>query len=197
MLWIRVLAYLDRFPPQNQQIAEWSGPSTSSRALQWSPWLHRAAHLSMNPPVQLWWWGACPTVPKTKQKNSAEHTPAPVNCAATTACPAPLWPPFQTPCPRLTSQPARSLLSLVTRCPPDTAHGRGQLNSHCSPHRVRSLVGHHHCDSHPELSNPDSTAPTGPNQTSLSSESGFSIIRWRLSSHKNEKSFFIFLSSSR
>lgn len=102
---------------------------------------------------------------KQKHKNSVEHTPAPVNCAATTPCPAPLWPPSQTPCPRLTSQPARSPLSLLTRCPPDTAHGRGQLNSHCSPHRVRSLVGHHHRDFHPELSNPDPTAPTGPNQT--------------------------------
>lgn len=67
--------------------------------------------------------------------------------------PLPFGPPPRPPCPRLTSQPARSLLSLVTRCPPDTAHGRGQLNSHCSPHRVRSLVGHHRCGFHPELSN--------------------------------------------
>lgn len=140
----------------------------TSRALQWSPWLHRAAHLSMNPQSSFGGGEHALQYQKQKHKNSVEHTPAPVNCAATTPCPAPLWPPSQTPCPRLTSQPARSLLSLVTRCPPDTAHGRGQLNSHCSPHRVRSLVGHHHCDFHPELSNPDSTALTGPNQTSLS-----------------------------
>lgn len=101
---------------------------TTSQALHWSPRLHRAAHLSMNPPVQL--GGGEHALPKTKQKHT--HS-APVNCAATTSCTVPLQPPFQTSCPRLTSQPARSLLSLVTRCPPDTAHGRGQLNSHCSP----------------------------------------------------------------
>ena len=124
---------------------------------------------------------------KQKHKNSVEHTPAPVNCAATTPCPAPLWPPSHTPCPRLTSQPARSLLSLVTRCPPDTAHGRGQLNSHCSPHRVRSLVGHRHCDFHPELSNPGSTALTGPNQTSLSFYEYTTIIHGAVVKENNHR----------
>lgn len=73
--------------------------------------------------------------------------------------PLPFGPPRRPRGPRLTSQPARSLLSLVTRCPPDTAHGRGQLNSHCSPLRVRSLVGHHRCDYLIMLSRSDWTKP--------------------------------------
>ncbi|KAK5857939.1 hypothetical protein PBY51_011148 [Eleginops maclovinus] len=40
------------------------------------------------------------------------------------------------------NKPARCLRSLAPRGPPHTAPGRGQLNPHCSPHRVRSLVGH-------------------------------------------------------
>lgn len=99
---------------------------------------------------------------KHKHKISAEHNPAPVNCAASTPCTALLWLPSQTPCPQLTSQPARSLLSLVTRCPPDTACGWGQLNSHCSPQWVRSLVGHHQSYFHPELSNPETLGQTRP-----------------------------------
>lgn len=87
---------------------------TTGQASQWSPWLHRAAHLSMNPQSSFGGGEHDLQYQKQKHKNSVEHTPAPVNCAATTPCPAPLWPPSQTPCPRLTSQPARSLLSLVS-----------------------------------------------------------------------------------
>lgn len=92
-----VLAPGDWFPPQ--QISERSRPFTTSRALQWSPWLHRAAHLSMNPQSSFGGGEHALQYQKQKHRNSVEHTPAPVNCAATTPCPTPLWPPSQTSMP--------------------------------------------------------------------------------------------------
>lgn len=92
--------------------------------------------------------GACP--PKNKNKTTKILSSMPLHQWTVQQPhhgPLPFAPRSQTSCPLLTSQPARSLLSLVTRCPSDAAHGRGQLNSHCSP-QVRSLVGHHRCDSH-------------------------------------------------
>lgn len=75
----------------------------------WYPWLHWAAHLSVNPPVQLWWWGACPAAPKTKAQRLCRTYPC-----TSELCSEPTMPPTE---PRPLANRAASTFPVVTLFP--------------------------------------------------------------------------------
>lgn len=87
------------------------------RPWQWYPWLHWAAHLSMNPQVQLWWWGACPAAPKTKTQRFCRTYPCTSELCSAHSVP----PPPTDPMP-LVNKPA-STFPVVTGFPLSSWYG--------------------------------------------------------------------------